>query len=66
MLPPRFFLILFRFAQPILISRTITFLSGAEAEESGRLSGGNLIWATVLIYGGIAVICSNLASQSLD
>lgn len=51
---PRLCLIGFNYAQPFVIQRAITLLSGPETRESDS-KGYGLIAATLLVYIGIAV-----------
>lgn len=53
--PSRLVLVLFRYAQPILISRTISFVSQPVAIAEGDDKGSDLIIATFIIYTGLAV-----------
>lgn len=50
---PRLFLIVFRYAQPVLISTAIRYMSGSSAQsvETGHL----IIAMAVVIYVGLAV-----------
>ncbi|KAK2041784.1 P-loop containing nucleoside triphosphate hydrolase protein [Colletotrichum somersetense] len=50
---PRLFLILFRYAQPVLISSSIRFLAGSSTQSSD--TGRWLIFMAVVIYVGLAM-----------
>ncbi|KUI57164.1 Multidrug resistance-associated protein 1 [Cytospora mali] len=54
---PRIFVVLFRFAQPLLISRAIRFVTSSP-EEDERLNGYWIVVAASLIYIGMAVSTS--------
>jgi ATP-binding cassette, subfamily C (CFTR/MRP), member 1 len=52
---PRGFLILFRYAQPILIRLTIRFISNSYAENSPRVKGFWIFVSAYFVYSGLAV-----------
>ncbi|KAF3400200.1 Multidrug resistance-associated protein 1 [Penicillium rolfsii] len=56
---PRLFLMVFRYAQPVLISVTIGFVRNRSSQDKGIKSGYWLIVFTTLIYCGLAVSTSS-------
>lgn len=52
---PRICVILFRFAQPLLISRAIRFVTNSSAEKDDSQTGFWIIVAAAVIYVGMAV-----------
>ncbi|KAJ9151860.1 Canalicular multispecific organic anion transporter 2 [Pleurostoma richardsiae] len=55
---PRLSLVFFRFAQPVLISQTIQFITGAATDEADDLTGYRIVPAAVVIYVGLAISTS--------
>lgn len=64
---PRLMVIAFRYSQPILINRTIRYVTvpATEIEERGA-TGFHLIVAAFVIYVGSGVSCSLIHCSSLD
>ncbi|CAG8955431.1 hypothetical protein HYFRA_00010296 [Hymenoscyphus fraxineus] len=54
---PRLFLIVFRYSQPVLIKKSIRFVT-ADSDEAGGDYGYWLIWSALVTYVGLAISTS--------
>lgn len=54
-IPPRLLLTLFRYGQPVLIDRTIEYISEASEMTESSKNGNELVIAATIIYVGMAV-----------
>lgn len=52
---PRIFMIVFRFAQPLLISRAIRFVTASSVEDDNSQTGAWIVVAAAIVYSGMAV-----------